>query len=303
MKNISVFIPTKDRPALFDLLLFTLKKYIKYPIQIYSYRYATELVYEKYYQDIEKRYNVKTLVQKIPNEKHYLTYLKHISLNSDYIITLTDDVLFYKEVDLQRIIEALESNKDSLAYSFRLSQNLVESKSLEKELIFIKSLSNNFYAYNYTPIIHHFNTLNFDEKGSIAHYTYPFELTASIYKVDFFKSILDTLENFYSLHEIEFVGRRKTLQLYPNNCILIDKYAQAFSISWYGCVNNDKLIEPDEFGYLNKVKLKSCNFDLSSIENLNIVEDINKDCFLVPENVDFELFNNIKSIIENRTDE
>lgn len=266
--KIAVIIPTKDRPLLFEFCIYTLKKFLIGNYDIFAYLYITNDEYSEYYNNIIKHYNIKCIKQSDKSQKELVPLYNYICKNYDYIITLTDDVVFYKLCNLKFFIDNIDDNVYSA--SFRLSKQLAK-----QQINNISFIGDNYYYYN--SIIKYYNTI--DVEGIISNFTYPFELTASLYPVKNFKVVLDNIQYCKKLHEIEYWGRRFVLDKFPDKKVLINEIASAMSIQWNGVVNDEKIISDNMLHELTILKNTISNFNVDFLSKINYIETVN-DCFL-----------------------
>jgi len=275
--KIAIFIPTYNRPLLYDFLLYTIKQNLIGEYDIYSYQRVTNGDYDNYYKNIDKRYNVTSLVQRQPEQQELGMFLKYICNNYDYIITFTDDALLYREINLNEVIEKLKET-NSFSYSFRLSTLFFEYAIIKQDQLWVTPTEDNYYFVNYKKIIDdNSGNVNFDGKGVIAHFTYPFELTSSLYST---KDFLDVLNhsNCNDVWSLEYTGRNYVVKNL-DRLIMIGKEAQSISIQWNGLIAGDnKIISDSELDKITRLKMLSCDYNFGY--DYTFVEEGLNDCFI-----------------------
>lgn len=285
--KVAIFIPTYNRPLLFDFLLFTIKKYLKGDYDIISYQRCDIIDYKSYYKDVNVKYDVKVIEQKEPAQKELKSILKYICQRYDFIITFTDDALLYREVNLEDIISIF--NEDVFSYSFRLSKRFFDDINCDN--ISINSNADK-YKISYKDIIDkNDGNINFDGKGAISHFTYPFELSSSMYRTDKFLHVIYN-SSCDSVWSLEYTGRIFVVKNF-DEFILVDETAQSISIQWNGMIaGENKIISDSELDEITMLKVKSCDYEFDN--NCNFVEEL-KDCFItyISEKKYIKMFYNI----------
>ena len=279
--KIGIFVPTKDRPLFFDFLLATIRTNFVWPnYEIVSYQRVTRNNYKESYKNINEFYSVKAIEQKENEQKELKVILDFMIKKYDYIFLTTDDSVFYKFFDIQNVIEILENNTNILSYSFRLSKNLGDL--FKKDINCFKNITDNLYTCNYKEIIKAYGKKNFDGESPIGHFTYPFELSASLFSKENLKNIIDNIPQANTIHTIEYFGRNYVIDNIDKE-ILMSENAQMLSIQWNGMVNDIKIITDNEIEEITNLKPLPGKYNFGFFVEQNLIEK-QKDCFLNIEN-------------------
>lgn len=121
---IKVFIPSKNRPQQLRLLLLSIKKFFPLDLvdSINIYYISTDDRYTSGYEKLQEEVRCDKFVWS--KQKSVKEDIEHfLSLGHEYTLLVTDDSIFYGNVEnLDLILQQLE-NPTNLAFSFRLGQN------------------------------------------------------------------------------------------------------------------------------------------------------------------------------------
>jgi hypothetical protein len=175
--KLKVLIFSKDRPLQLYCLIESLYKHcnnIEY-CDI-SVLYKTSEVYEELYENITLEFkNIKFI-----KEKYFDLDLKKILIfnNLEYTMFLVDDIIFKEDFNINYIIDHLNENKESLAFSLRLGLNTNYCYALDTNNDIPK-----YYEY-YNDII------KWKVNDSVNDFAYLFSVDGNVFKSDFIKKIV-----------------------------------------------------------------------------------------------------------------
>jgi hypothetical protein len=167
------------------------------------------------------------------------------------VMFLTDDSLFYKDIKInQKIIDKIILNPESISYSLRHGENILNGK--------FKTLGN---CINWTPFYNHENT----------EWEYPFSVDGHIYNKAFIHKILKKVfyKNPNTLEaNVACYAREKNLfsEMYANNCSCL----VGFEINRVQQIVKNKSLNIDEkllnSYFINNYKLH-IDFDMDKVNN------------------------------------
>lgn len=140
MENLSVFIPTRNRPLQLDSCLKTIIKTVD---SLKTHFYILERNSEKFVDNFNLcihenvyNYGIETTIIKENNFRSNLIDILS-KVDTKYILCMTDDTVFCRyNVNFDNIFEYLDNNENVLTYSLRIGENckiqdpLTNSKSL-----------------------------------------------------------------------------------------------------------------------------------------------------------------------------
>lgn len=288
MQNV-IFIPSYDRPILLDYLLNSLSKYIIGDYDVVIYLRTNNDSHKIYYDDIKRKYNVKYILQQTNNQTELFPILKYLCKNYKFISLFVDDYFLYDYVNIDEISKLLIDDK-IISYSYRLSNILGKNSTILFDT-FSYNYIDDFYLCDYGKIISHYNTTNMDNENSIKHFTYPFEVSSSMYYCENLNYILDNINKISNIHSLEYYGRLFVVNNI-NKTILMKSTAQSIGVEWNNTMNDFKFMEKDEIEQYQK---NSYCKNFKELDRIGIVEKLN-DCFVTKNNY---FVDNFYDIIKN----
>lgn len=176
-----VIVFSKDRPMQLQAYLESLI----YFTNIKPYDIYILFDYDKLYESVISKFRKAHWISDSGDfDKGLRDLVKRID-DEEYVLTGCDDVVYFRQVDLDKAEKFLEDNLDCLGFSLRLGKNTRQApKGVKTEEGFIKW-------------VWHDKTW---------HWGYPFELMGSIYKASRFKMVVNTGGIFRCPNDLEGRG-------------------------------------------------------------------------------------------------
>lgn len=251
---INIVVYSKDRAQILRLLLESAVKNIKGDFNVNVLYTYTNSNFEKGYEQLksESNFNFVNWVKEIDFKKQNIQL---IDSNSEFTCLLSDDDVFYKEVDCEKIINCMKNNDDIFCFSLRLGKNtLIPSSTSDyksaKNILITLTEENDIITWNWTRhyldfafplsinahIYHTQDILKFAKKAS---YNYPllFEESIQIFNT-FPKELMASFTHSRVVNQL----KHKLIEKYNDNYL------------------SNKIIDYDQIDFSN---IKSCQQELN----------------------------------------
>ena len=234
--NIITLIFSKNRPLQLDLLLNSFYLNCMQPDSTDIYVvYTCDDQYKTSYSQLIKeqikkeRNNIYFIYEK--DFQSFKSSFVYNIRNYEYIMFLVDDNIFTHKFDLSQIKSLLEYNPDAIGFSLRLGKNTKNCYPLKKEQE-IPNAVGHHYVINFSSMYDlmnkgffpelDFRVFAFDWTKSQLDFSYPLEISSSIYRIKDIRYLLENLR-YKNPNELEaqlyanlhyFYGKPKLLSYY-----------------------------------------------------------------------------------------
>lgn len=182
-KNNNPFVTiifSKDRPMQLDLTLATNEKYcieknIRNEIVIYK---TSNDEYEECYKKVEQEHPQTQFLKETNFKIDLLESLK----KKKYVLFIVDDCIFTRKYSIETISTFLNICEGALGFSLRLGQNTEICYPIREknDMPYMQAIGNNISAFSW-------------KQGSRGDFSYPLEVSSSIYRVKQLKPLLENL--------------------------------------------------------------------------------------------------------------
>ena len=234
--NIATLIFSKNRPLQLDLLLNSFYLNCLQPCSTDIYViYICDDQYKTSYSQLIKeqikkeRNNIYFIYEK--DFQSFKSSFVYNIRNYEYIMFLVDDNIFTNKFDLSQIKSLLDYNLDAIGFSLRLGKNTNFCYPLNKKQEIPKVVEHN-YVINFSSMYDlmnkgffpelDFRVFAFDWTKSQLDFSYPLEISSSIYRIKDIRYLLENLR-YKNPNELEaqlyanlhyFYGKPKLLSYY-----------------------------------------------------------------------------------------
>lgn len=196
MANIKVVIFSKNRQMQLHGFLESLGNY-KFD------RYVITPNYDITYKEVMGNFpDVNWILEESNGLEKTLKNLINSFNDDDYILFGCDDVIYTKTPDLLFGQFVLETNNDTIGFSYRLGRNIQYSESIE-------NLSTD----------RHYLKWNWRSPVSYGDFAYPFELMATMYRCKMVKYLLKSMSGILTPNRFEDLGYAYCNNNYVPDCL------------------------------------------------------------------------------------
>ena len=183
-KDIVTIVFSKDRPLQLDTTLTTYKKYslqrnINNEFIIYK---TSNDRFEKAYIQVAKEHSTFKFIKETAFKINLYDCLK----GNKYVLFIVDDCIFTKKYSINTIISKLNICEGVLGFSLRLGKNTTECYPLycKNDIPFMQALGDDVLAFSW-------------KEAGIGDFSYPLEVSSSVYRIDDIKSIIEGIHYSY----------------------------------------------------------------------------------------------------------
>lgn len=168
---INALIFSKDRALQLDLLLKSIEKNAKDVFNLnVLYTFSDDKFNEGYNIIIDKHPNVNFIQEQDDFKSQTLEIIQNS--NQDFFAFLTDDSLFFSEIDENEIVNSFKEDKNNLCFSLRLGKNTT--------FCYVVNSDNKLYGEENIGE----KSMKWDWQKHFLDYHYPFSISGHVFKKD-----------------------------------------------------------------------------------------------------------------------